>query len=262
MIVRKRILFSLTALLIFSAKPGMAAHPLIGDDAGTLGKSSMQLELNGDISRENETVSGSTTRETGKQLAVAFGIGLTERVDLSIGFARAWSNGNSDDVSFKDTGSADFSMNLKWQFYEQGGVSAAIKPQFGFSYIVGDSEDHVANYGAALVVSKEFEPFALHLNTGYSYNDYKLQAAKDLCRKSTLDFSLAATYQATKNITLVTDFGGSTSDEKASDKMPIFLLAGAIYAVNDNLDLSGGVKAGLTDREDDLCGTFGATFKF
>ena len=44
--------------------------------------------------------------------------------------------------------------------------------------------------------------------------------------------------------------------------MPVFGLGGLIYTVNENLDLSSGLKVGLTKPEADLTGTFGVTIKF
>lgn len=44
--------------------------------------------------------------------------------------------------------------------------------------------------------------------------------------------------------------------------MPAFGLVGAIYSLNKSVDLSAGLKVGLTKPEDDLTGTFGLTYKF
>jgi hypothetical protein len=223
----------------------------------------MQVELNGEIGADKETVDSSTTKTTGKQLATTFGIGVTDKLDLSVGFARPWGSRDIDGVSFKDTGSADFSINLKWQVYEHEGFSVALKPQFGYSYAVGATEnDHTTSYGAAAVLSKEFEPYAVHFNVGYTYNDYNLTEVKDANRKSIWNFSLAATHEVIKNLKMVADIGAATNGDKASNTMPVFGLVGAIYSLNKSLDLSAGVKAGITKPEDDLTGLLGLTLKF
>lgn len=252
----------IATILLLSSRTTFAAHPLVSDDAGTLGKGNMQLELNGDISREKETDVGSTTHTRGKQLATAFGIGITDKLDLSAGFTRPWGNGDNDGIPFNNAGSADFSLNLKWQLYEQESLTVALKPQFDISYSVGSSDDNVTSYGGAIVFSKELEPFALHLNIGYTYNSYNLPDTRDASRNSILTSSLAGTYATSNRITLVADVGATSSEDKATDEAAVFGLLGAIYQLDKSIDLSAGIKFGLTKSEDDLSGTFGATFKF
>lgn len=142
------------------------------------------------------------------------------------------------------------------------GFSIAVKPQFGYSYAVGQKDDHTLSYGAGLVLSKEFERLALHLNAGYAYNDYNRADVRDACREGIGSFSLAATYKVVEHMKLAADIGASTSADKNSNEMPVFGLVGFIYGVNINLDLSAGLKVGLTRPEDDLAGTFGITIKY
>lgn len=251
-----------TTLSLLSAGTSFAAHPLISDDAGTLGKGSMQVELNGEISSDKEKSDGATTKTTGKQLATSFGVGVTDKIDLSIGFARPWESGDIDGATFSDAGSADFSLALKWQVYEHEGFSVAVKPQLGYSYSIGASDDYTVSYGTTLVLSKEFEPFALHLNAGYIYQNYNLAESKGTRRSSVWNVCLGATYEVIKNLKLVADAGAATNEDKASNDMPVFGLAGAVYSVSKAVDISAGLKVGLTKPEADLTGTIGATFKF
>lgn len=262
MTIQKRLLGYTTMLLLLSAGTCFAAHPLVSDDAGTLGKGNMQIELSGDISNDRVTAGGSTTETTGKQLAGAFGIGVTGKTDLSVGFARPWGNGDVDGASFKDTGSADFSLSIKWQVYEHEGFSIALKPVFSYSYAVGISDDHAISYGAAAVLSKEFKPFSTHLNIDYIYSDYNLADIKNTRRSSTWSTCIGATYEIINDLKIVSDFGISTNEDKTTHNMPVFGLLGAIYTLNKRVDLSIGIKAGLTKPETDLTGTLGATLKF
>lgn len=240
-----------------------AAHPLVSDDAGTLGKGNMQIELNGDISSDRETADGSTTKTFGKQLATSFGVGVTDKIDIAVGFARPWGNGNTDDIAFKDAGSADFSLTMKWQAWEHEGFSVAVKPQLGYSYAVGVApHDHTTSYGATMILSKEIEALAFHLNAGYNRNQYDLEATRDASRSDIWSFSLATTYEVIKNLKLVADVGGATNENRADSTTQIFAVGGFIYAVNKNLDLSSGIKVGLSKPENDLTGTLGATIKF
>jgi hypothetical protein len=45
-------------LSAIATTPALAAHPLISDDAGTLGKGTSQIELNGQWSSDKETIEG------------------------------------------------------------------------------------------------------------------------------------------------------------------------------------------------------------
>ena len=263
MTIRKRLIARLTILLLLSSGTSFAAHPLVTDDAGALGKGVVQIELNGDISTDKETADNSTTKTSGAQIATTFGVGVTDKIDLYVGFKRPWGSRDVDGSSFNNAGSVDFSFVMKWQVYEHEGFSIAVKPQLGYSYAAGATEDdHTVSYGASLIFSKELEPFAFHLNAGYTYNDYNLAAIRDARRNSIWSFSLATTYEVIKNLKLVADFGASTNKDKAVNDMPFFGLVGVIYTVNKNLDLSSGIKIGLTKPETNLTGTFGVTVKF
>lgn len=262
MITQKRLLGYTVMLLLLSTGTGFAAHPLVSDDAGTLGKGNMQVELIGEISSNKDTVAGETTKTTGKQLATSFGVGLADKLDLSVGFARPWGNGNADGESFKDVGSADFSLSIKWQVYEHEGFSIALKPVFSYSYAVGISDDHAISYGAAAVLSKEFKPFSTHLNIDYIYSDHNLADIKSTRRSSTWSACIGTTYEIINDLKIVSDFGISTNEDKTTHNMPVFGLLGAIYTLNKRVDLSIGIKAGLTKPETDLTGTLGATLKF
>lgn len=260
---QKRVLAYVTMLLLLTAGTSFAAHPLVSDDAGTLGKGTVQVELNGDISYDKETVNGSTTKTSGSQIATTVGVGVTDKIDLTLGFTRPWGGGDVDGAVFNNAGSADFSLTMKRQVFEHEGFSIAVKPQLGYSYAVNvPGDDYAMTYGLGVVLTKELEPFAFHLNLGYAYNDYNLAEVRDTTRSSVGSFSLGTTYEPVKGLKLVTDFGASTSDNKENNEMPVFALAGVIYSVSKNVDLSTGAKFGLTKAETDVTGTFGVTLKF
>lgn len=256
-------LLSSLLLLAGAVTPGYAAHPLISDDAGTLGTGAVQIELNSEFGGDRDTsgVQTATTRQA--QVAATLGYGIGEKLDVNLGFGRPWSSVETGGRRFRDAGSVDLSLNLKWQLFEHEGLSVALKPQLGFSRAVGVPEhDYTMSYGAALVCTKEFEPFALHLNLGYTYNDYRLAAVRAATRNDIVSISLAGTYEVIKGLRLVADVGGATNADKAVSEIPLFGLGGAIYALNKNIDLSGGVKVGLSIPETDVTGLFGITLKF
>lgn len=252
---------------LFSATvtgPAFAAHPLISDDAGTLGKGASQIELNGQWSSDKETVEGTGTESRASQIATTYGYGVAEKVDLTFGITRQWGETESGGLTGNDPGFVNFSFSSKWQFFETSGFSFAVKPQLGYSYVVGGSkDDYTPSYGVALIATKEFEPFAVHLNVGYLYNDYQAEAERAGSRNSIWSVSLGSTCDIIKErLKLVSDFGAATNQDKSTSELPVFALAGAIYSLNKNVDLSAGVKFGLTKPEPDIAATGGVTFRF
>lgn len=263
MFLRKRVLVCTSLLCLLCAGTSHAAHPLISDDAWSLGKGAVQIELNGDIGSNRETRGNETVNSSPSQIATTIGVGITDTIDLTFGITRPWSSGDINGLSFNDAGSLDYSLVLKWQLFGRDGLNIALKPQLGYSSTVGTvDDDHTISYGATLIFSKEFEPFAAHLNVGYTYNDYHLTAVRESNRGSIWNVSLATSCDIAKKLKLVADVGASTNQNKAVSEMPVFALAGLIYSVSKNVDLSGGVKVGLTKPETDLSGTFGVTLKF
>ncbi|HIJ80168.1 MAG TPA: transporter [Desulfuromonadales bacterium] len=262
--IRTLVVLCGTILFLMSADTGNATHPLISDDAGTLGKGTVQIELNGDIGTDRQTRDGSRVTYKSSQIASTAGVGLSDRLDLTFGVTRPWGSGSRDGVSFNDSGSTDFTLNMKWRLYEHEGVCVAVKPQLGYSYAVGARQpDFTISYGTTLIVSKEFEPFAFHLNAGYTFNAYNLSDTRDANRSSIWSVSLATTYDVIKErLKVATDFGAASSIDKAVRELPVFGLAGLIYSVNKNIDLSAGAKVGLTNAETDFTGTFGISYRY
>lgn len=247
-----------------AAAPALAAHPLVSDDAGTLGKGTSQIELNGQWSSDKETAEGTNSESKASQIVTTYGFGIAEKLDLTFGVVREWGETESNGLTENDPGSTDFSLSAKWQFYENSGFSLAIKPQLAYSYVVGGTNnDYTISYGTTLIATKEFEPFAVHLNVGYQYNDYYSKAEWGNSRHNIWSVSLAGTYDVIKeSLKLVSDFGTATNQDKTTSELPVFALAGAIYSLNKNIDLSAGVKFGVTKPEPDFAATGGLTVKF
>jgi hypothetical protein len=58
------------------------------------------------------------------------------------------------------------------------------------------------------------------------------------------------------------DLGASTNPDKASSEMPVYAQGGATYSLNKNVDLSLGLKFGITKPGPDFSGIGGVTIKF
>jgi len=240
-----------------------AGLPFITDDAGTLGRGTSQVELLYVGSTDKETIGGSTVKTDRSLPGATFGYGVAETLDLTLGFARSWGTVTVDGISSNDSGSADYLLNAKWRYYEKAGYRFAVKPLVGYSYHVGGtSDDHVTLYGGWLIVTREHEALAVSLSGGYFCNDYGSAAERDSSRSGIWSLSALATYKVLEGLTLGLDVGTSTNPDKTSSEMPVYALGGAIYSLNRNVDLSLGLKFGITKPEPDFAGIAGITLRF
>lgn len=110
-----RIICCTSALVFLVAGTSFAAHPLVSDDAGTLDQGTIQVELNGDIGTDKESHNRETTKAHSSQVASTIGYGISDKMDVAFGYTHPWGDVDSDDASFKDHGSSDFSLNMKWR---------------------------------------------------------------------------------------------------------------------------------------------------
>lgn len=133
-----------------------AAHPLITDDTGTQGKGKFQLELNGEYGHDKED--GITTKTT--QAATTLSYGVTDPVDIVLGIPYQHIRTKDSESVTKGDGISDISLELKWRFYEQDGLSFALKP--GVTLPAGDDEKGLGSgkvtYHLFFIGTKEMKP--------------------------------------------------------------------------------------------------------
>jgi len=250
-------------LMAILAGQAFAALPFITDDAGTLGIGTSQVELLYARSTDKETVDGSVVKTDRNLPGATFGYGVAETLDLTLGFARSWGTRTLDGISSNDAGNADFLLTAKWRLDGPSGIAFAVKPLIGYSYLVGGtSDDHTTLFGGWIIATKEHEALAVSLNAGYFYKDYGSAAERDASRSGIWILSALATYKVLEGLTIGLDVGAATNPDKTSSEVPVYALAGAIYSLNKNVDLSLGLKFGITKPEPDFAGTAGITVKF
>ncbi|MDI6775724.1 MAG: transporter [Syntrophales bacterium] len=242
-----------------------AAHPLITDDAGTQGKGKFQLEVNGEYNYEKETEGGVTKKETGGEAAAILSYGIVDSLDIVLGVPYQWFRVKEEgDVTSREDGISDMSLELKWRFYEKDGLSLALKP--GMTLPTGDEEKELgtgrATYSLYFITTKEIEPWAFHLNLGYTRNEYKLQEDKDDNRKDIWHASLAGEVEVVKNLKVVANIGVERNADEASSTHPAFILGGLIYSLSENFDIDFGVKGGLNKPETDYSILAGIALRF
>ena len=237
-----------------------AAHPLITDDTGTQGKGKFQLEVNGEFNYDKETEEEVTTKETGGEVAPILSYGIADNLDIVLGVPYQWFRVKEDgDVTDKEDGISDMSLELKWRFYEKDGLSLALKP--GITLPTGDDEKGLGTgrvtYSLYFITTKEIEPWAFHLNLGYGRNENKFDERKDIWHAS-----LAGEVEVVKNLKVVANIGTERNTDEASSTHPAFILSGLIYSLSENFDIDFGVKGGLNKPETDWSILAGIAWRF
>lgn len=253
-------IYTLSAAIAFCSvlsapAAAFAAHPLITDDAGTIGAGKYQLEVNGEVGHEKEE--GVTTETT--EGAGSLSYGLSESMDLVIGIPYQHVRATDDTTVMSDHGFSDTSLEVKWRLYEDDDLSLALKP--GLSLPTGDDEAGFgagkASYSLFSIISKEMKPWAFHCNLGYIRNENTLDEAKDIWHAS-----IASTFAVTDSLTAAANLGVESNTDELADTDPAFLLAGLIYTLSEGFDLDCGIKYGLNSAETDYTVLAGITLRF
>jgi hypothetical protein len=242
-------------LFLLSTTAVYASHPLITDDAGTMGQGNAQLEVNGEYDHDEEAGATGTVYE----LAPTLTYGLTESADLVLTVPYQSIKEQEAGVSVTESGMADLAVELKWNFYNRGNLGLALKP--GLTLATGDEDKGLgagkAGYGSMLIGSLDLASFMVHANLGYFRNENESGDRKNLWHAS-----LASECEVSEELTAVANIGLETNPDRRSATPPVFLLGGLIYSATDQISLDGGVKFGLNKPEVDYAILAGMTLAF
>lgn len=247
-------------LVLFSPFTAWSAHPLITDDTGTQGKGRFQLELNGQYDRDKEIETGAPVESTAWQAGATLSYGIVESADLVLNLPYVSAEVEKNGISvYDEDGISDVSLEVKWRFYETGGLSFALKP--GIILPTGDEKKELGagrvGYHLFLIGSKEYEPWAFHVNLGYIRNNNVFDEKENIWHAS-----IASMYEAVRGLNLVANVGIESNPDQAADNDPAFAVLGAIYAVNEDFDIDAGIKFGLTSSETDMSLMAGIAVRF
>lgn len=256
----KRLILSVVGVFLM-ATTAFAGHPLVTDDTGTQGKGKGQVEVGFSYFYDKDKVDELTTyKSDGGDVGVGITIGLLDTLDAVVGLPYAWYSVKENDVRIEsEDGISDITFDVKWRFFEKDGWSLALKP--GVSIPSGDEDRGLgagrAGYRLFLIGTKEFEPFAVHVNAGYIRNENIFEERKDLWHAS-----VAAELEVIKDFKLMANIGAERNPDPGSDNHPAFALGGVSYDVSEKITLDAGVKYGLTSPETDWTALAGLTIKF
>ncbi len=252
-------------IMVFMTGTAFGAHPLITDDTGTNGKGKFQVELTGEFTWDKEKPDGITVKEKGYEAGIAVSAGILDTLDIVCGIPYQWNKTEEDGTNVSDEdGISDIGVELKWRFFEQNGLSFALKP--GITIPSGDEEKGLGTgkmgYGIAFIATKEIAPFTFHMNSGYAHNEFKLKEDKESSEKDLWHLSLAVVYEVFDNLQMVANIGIEKNQDKESGTDPSFALIGMIYSITPDLDVDLGFKAGLSGTETDTALLTGLTMRF
>jgi len=242
-----------------------AAHPLVSDDAGTLGRGAAQLELAAEVGRDRRVSPDGAEREDAGQTAATLTLGVTTDLDVVLGVASTWSRVRVNGaVVSSESGAADLALQAKWRVLEVGGFSLAAKP--GVTLPTGDPHRGLGagrvSYSVALIASQVLGPVTFDLNGAYTRSELALAAARAESRPDLWHGSLAIRARVLPSVQLVGNVGAGTSPRRSTVTWSAFALGGVTCAVTDRLTLDVGVKAGLTAPDVDLVALGGVAWRF
>jgi hypothetical protein len=246
------------ALAVSVLAPGgaLAAHPLVTDDAGTLGRGKLQMELASEVGSHRQWQGGAELKESTGEVAAVLSLGLLESVDLVLGAPWAWSRTSQGGAVVSDEkGFGEATLELKWRFFEGDGFSLALKP--GLTFGGGDTA-----FGAAFIATQVVGPFSIHANGAYTRNEFKLRADREANRSDIWHGSIAVAAEVLNGLQAVANVGAETNGDRGSGTWPAFALGGVIYALTEKLDVDLGVKAGLNSAEPELTAMAGMAWRF
>ncbi|HSW62063.1 MAG TPA: transporter [Dissulfurispiraceae bacterium] len=264
--MKLRIICTGFIMLFFAAVHSFAAHPLVTDDAGTVGAGKVQIEVTGELTHDkvrvfSEHTGGHITEKTrGGSVGATVTAGVHDRADVVLGIPYQWFFVREDgERTGRADGLSDISLDLKWRFFEQDGWSLAAKP--GVSLPTGDDDRGLGNgratYRMFVIGTKELAPWAFHVNLGYIRNENKAEDRKNLWHASA-----AAEVEVVKDLKAVANVGVERNAEATSSTNPAFALGGLIYQISEQFSIDGGVKFGLTKPSSDTTYLLGMTIKF
>lgn len=247
----------LSILLIISLFPlKIAAQlPLVTDNAGTLDKGNMQIELSNGLGFYNEH----RCSENATELSSVFTYGVFTNLDFVLAYPFVNVELLEDSLITKNAGFSDLSFEFKYSFLHREHLSLAIKP--GVSIPTGKYTTGLGNGKFSgtifLITSYDFSPLLLNANFGYLRNDNKCGDALDIWH-----ISADIDYEISPKTHFVANTGIEKNPDPEATEHPVFGLAGFYYLINENCEVSFAYKDGVSSPETNHAFIYGFTLRF
>lgn len=261
------------ALCAVWAGPVCAAHPYLTDDTGTQGSGHWQLELMLEYQRNPRTAdtADATVHQLRKAtlLTPVLTYGLRDTLDVALGLNYTRQRSIDDGaVTHAAEGTSDSTLELKWRFYEQNGLSLGVKP--GLVLPTGDETRRLGtgrvSWGVNFILTQELAPWTFLANVSHAKARYSLPADAEANRTHLWRASAGVGYLLRDDLRLVGEAGIRTNSAIDDPFLPgrngHFAMLGLIYSPADNLDLDLGVRKRVNRAEFDTAILLGATFRW
>jgi hypothetical protein len=209
------------------------------DDTAFLGTDVRQADLGLDY-----TKAGGAARTYATSATAEFAYGFMENIDLMI--SAVWKGWSSRGIS--QSGLGDVALEAKFEAGRAGDWTVAMKP--GFSLPEGDESKGLgAGKGGVwfyTLAGREAGPWGLYLNGGYLYNRNKLGEEKNILKGSGM-----VMLKVLPEFKAVVDLSGETNRTKGAVSHPFYSAFGIIWSPSAYLDMSAGLRLGVTRLADD-----------
>lgn len=222
------------AIAVGACGHAFAAHPLVADDAETLGQGKFELELGVEYAPSGSAESF----EGGMQLSW----GVLPDVDLSL--RPVWLNerASAETGTPSEHGWGDTTLSVKWRVLRGEIWSLAL--QAGAQLPTGDSskglgKGFVAWQGSAIATA-DIEALHLDCNIGYEQD-----IDDELVVRHLLNGQFALRWSASETWQLVSEIGIERNLNQADRTWPAAARLGAIFTVTPWLDLDIGYQGRL-----------------
>ncbi|MFO1305097.1 MAG: transporter [Burkholderiales bacterium] len=210
-----------------------AAHPFVTEDPGTQGTGHFELELGFGAFNGDPSIPGRTNA-----FAPQFSIGVLDNVDLIAQAVRV-SQTPADGATLVGQGS--MLLDVKWRFKETDDYALGVRA--GLDLPVGDASDNLASgqLGAHAIgiLSVTVGEYAVYANAGYAFT------RQPNTRRNVGAFSIALTRPDDKPLRGFVEAATYANPDPSRSLWPAFARAGAIWSVNEWLDVDAGVQARL-----------------
>lgn len=255
------VLLTIFILMAFTGA-AYAKHPLITDDAETLGEKHSHIEVGSGSSFEESDESGVKVKSRESDLQVEYGTGVSKDLDVFVSVPYLWTHVEAGGANVAEDGISDISFKAKWKFYQKDQLSLAVRPTIWIptgNESKGLGRGKVSYAGHLIATYEAGEKTAIHGNIGINHYEYKDSTGLE---KNIWHVSVAGERVINDRFSLVGNIGIEKNEVKNADNDPAFLLVGCVYEVDKDVSVDIGVKFGLTNSESDIAYTAGAEWRF
>lgn len=232
-----------------------AGHPLITEDAYTLGEGVTQLEIGFEHARFDQPQTEGWTN----QLRPVLSHGVLDTLDVVVGIPILDTRELTAVGIQRTRGIGDASLEAKWRFWEDDLAKVALKPGLTFpsgSFRKGEGTGGV-DPSVYLVSTFERGDWVWNVHVGYLRNDNRGGERRDL-----LHLSGSVVYRLGPRTQCALDVAADSDVERDRPGYPAVALAAVVYSPTERIDLDAGVKVGLNGLADTYGILAGATFRW